>query len=69
MSAAASWRAARLSRRSAPCPPSAAHPPAAAAPSPSPQGKDRAGHQPPSRGFNHDPIERPDDRRRLLGEE
>ena len=49
--------------------PAAAEPPAAIAPSPSPQGKDRAGHQPPSRGFNHDPLERPDDRRRLLGEE
>jgi hypothetical protein len=47
----------------------AADPPAAAAPSPSPQGKHRAGPQSPSRGFNHDPLERPDDRRRLLGEE
>jgi hypothetical protein len=48
--------------------PSAAAPPAAA-PSPPPQGSSRAGHQPIRRGFNHDPIERPDDRRRLLGEE
>jgi len=57
-------------RRGEPPPPlpSAAEPPPAA-PSPSPQGTDRAGHQPASRGFNHDPIERPDDRRRLLGEQ
>jgi hypothetical protein len=49
--------------------PAAADPPAAAAPSPSPQGQHRAGHEPANRGFNHDPLERPDDRRRLLGEE
>jgi hypothetical protein len=33
------------------------------------RGIRHAGHQPARRGFNHDPIERPDDRRRLLGEE
>jgi hypothetical protein len=38
-------------------------------PSLPPQGSSRAGHHSPSRTFNHDPIERPDDRRRLLGED
>jgi hypothetical protein len=38
-----------------------------ASPLPS-QGFPSAGHQ-PSRTFNYDPIERPGDRRRLLGEE
>jgi Family of unknown function (DUF5338) len=47
--------------------PSAAAPPPTIPPVP-PQGSSRAGHVPPSRTFNHDPIERPDDRRRLLGE-
>ena len=50
-----------------------ATPPAAPLPDPvSPidsRGTLHAGHQPARRTFNHDPIERPDDRRRLLGEE
>lgn len=33
------------------------------------KGTLHAGHQPARRSFNHDPIERPDDRRRLLGED
>jgi hypothetical protein len=33
------------------------------------RGPRHAGHQSDRRTFNHDPIERPDDRRRLLGEE
>ncbi|MDA8253276.1 MAG: hypothetical protein M0Z28_29465 [Rhodospirillales bacterium] len=36
---------------------------------PAPQGPHDAGHQPARRTFNHDPIEHPDDRRRLLGED
>lgn len=32
------------------------------------EGSSHAGHR-PFRTFNHDPLERPDDRRRLLGEE
>lgn len=53
-------------------PPRPSVPSAAAPPSATPslqQGTSRAGHQSARRGFNHDPIERPDDRRRLLGEE
>jgi hypothetical protein len=34
-----------------------------------PRGTRHAGHYPARGGFNHDPLERPDDRRRLLGEE
>jgi Family of unknown function (DUF5338) len=34
-----------------------------------PRGTLHAGHHPARSGFNHDPLERPDDRRRLLGEE
>jgi hypothetical protein len=34
-----------------------------------PRGTRHAGHHPARGGFNHDPLERPDDRRRLLGEE
>ncbi|HEX5416705.1 MAG TPA: TraK family protein [Chloroflexota bacterium] len=49
-----------------PLPSPAAPPPA---PPPLQQGTPRAGYEPARRGFNHDPIERPDDRRRLLGEE
>jgi hypothetical protein len=45
--------------------PSVAEPEVPSLPS---QGSSRAGHH-PNRTFNHDPIERPDDRRRLLGEE
>jgi hypothetical protein len=33
-----------------------------------PEGTTHAGHH-AARGFNHDPIERPDDRKRLLGED
>jgi hypothetical protein len=33
------------------------------------QGSDNAGQYARPRGFNHDPLERPDDRKRLLGEE
>jgi Family of unknown function (DUF5338) len=33
-----------------------------------PRGTLHAGHQPARRGFNHNPLEQPDDRRRLLGE-
>lgn len=33
------------------------------------QGSDNAGQFARPRGFNHDPVERPDDRKRLLGEE
>jgi hypothetical protein len=34
-----------------------------------PRGTLHAGHHAARGGFNHDPLERPDDRRRLLGEE
>jgi Family of unknown function (DUF5338) len=49
--------------------------PTPSAPPPAPvsqadtRGPHHAGHQSARRTFNHDPIERPDDRRRLLGEE
>ena len=48
-------------------PPAARAVPSAPAP-PIVEGTTHAGHQ-PARSFNHDPIERPDDRKRLLGED
>ncbi|HUZ64831.1 MAG TPA: TraK family protein [Acetobacteraceae bacterium] len=52
-------------RGSTPAPP----PLPAPVPPADPKGTLHAGHQPARRSFNHDPIERPDDRRRLLGED
>jgi hypothetical protein len=49
--------------------PSAATPSREPIPRAEPRGTLHAGHQPARRGFTHDPLERPDDRRRLLGEE
>ena len=57
-----------------PVPSAAAAPfaaPAQPAPAPSyaTEGSYDAGQPPARRTFNHDPVERPDDRRRLLGED
>jgi hypothetical protein len=44
-------------------------PPPPSLSAPATQGSYDAGHQPARRTFNHDPLEHPDDRRRLLGED
>lgn len=54
--------------RPSPHPPSPADLPRLAAPVTAPEGNRHAGYR-AARTFNHDPLERPDDRRRLLGED